>query len=42
VTSFDALISLYIVRRNIQLGISKVGIARMLVNVGIEALAGFR
>lgn len=37
---FDALISLYIVVRALQLGISKVAIARMLVNVGIEALAG--
>src|ERR1700694_1296068 len=37
---FDALISLYIVVRAIQLGISRVAIARMLVNVGIEALAG--
>ncbi len=36
----DALISLYIVVRAIQLGISRVAIARMLVNVGIEALAG--
>jgi hypothetical protein len=37
---FDALISLYIVLRGIQLGISRVAIARMLVNVGIEAAAG--
>lgn len=37
---FDALVSLYIVARSIQLGISRVTIARMLVNVGIEALAG--
>lgn len=36
----DALISLYIVVRAIQLGISRVAIARMLVNVGIEAVAG--
>jgi hypothetical protein len=36
----DALISLYIIGRAIQLGISRVAIARMLVNVGIEALAG--
>jgi Domain of unknown function (DUF4112) len=37
---FDALVSLYIVARSIQLGISRVTIARMLVNVGIEAIAG--
>lgn len=37
---FDALISLYIVYRAIQLRISRVAIARMLVNVGIEAAAG--
>ena len=36
----DALVSLYIVIRAIQLGIPRVAIARMLVNVGIEALAG--
>jgi len=36
----DALISLYIVFRAIQLGIPRVAIARMLVNVGIEAVAG--
>ncbi len=37
---FDALISLYIVVRAMQLGIPRVAIARMLVNVGIEAFAG--
>lgn len=37
---FDALISLYIVFRAIQLRIPRVAIARMLVNVSIEALAG--
>jgi hypothetical protein len=37
---FDALVSLYIIVRAIQLGISRIVIARMLVNVGIEALAG--
>jgi hypothetical protein len=37
---FDALVSLYIVGRAIQLGIPRVAIARMLANVGIEALAG--
>lgn len=37
---FDALVSLYIVMRAIQLRISRVATARMLVNVGIEALAG--
>jgi hypothetical protein len=36
----DALISVYIVIRAIQLGIPRVAIARMLVNIGIEALAG--
>jgi Domain of unknown function (DUF4112) len=38
--AFDALISLYIVLRAIQLRIPRVAVARMLVNVGIEALAG--
>ncbi|MDQ2843923.1 MAG: DUF4112 domain-containing protein, partial [Acidobacteriota bacterium] len=38
--ALDALISLYIVIRAIQLGIPRVAIARMLVNIGIEALAG--
>lgn len=37
---FDALISLYIVLRAVQLRIPRVAIARMLVNVGIEAFAG--
>ncbi len=37
---FDSLISLYIVYRAIQLRIPRVAVARMLVNVGIEALAG--
>lgn len=37
---FDALVSLYIVLRAIQLGVARVAIARMVVNVGIEALAG--
>ncbi|MGI8989058.1 MAG: DUF4112 domain-containing protein [Bryobacteraceae bacterium] len=37
---FDGLVSLYIVVRAIQLGIARVAIARMLVNIGIEALAG--
>ncbi|MCU1259186.1 MAG: hypothetical protein JWO80_2071 [Bryobacterales bacterium] len=36
----DALISLYIVNRAVQLGIPRVAIARMMVNVGIEAFAG--
>ena len=36
----DALLSLYIVLRAIQLGVPRVALARMLVNVGIEALAG--
>lgn len=38
--ALDALISLYIVIRAIQLGVPRVTVARMLVNVGIEALAG--
>ena len=37
---FDGLVSLYIVMRAIQLGISRVAIVRMLANVGIEAVAG--
>lgn len=37
---FDALLSLYIVVRAIQLKIPRVTIARMLLNVGIEAAAG--
>ncbi len=37
---FDALVSFYIVFRAIQLGIPRVAIARMLVNIGIESLAG--
>lgn len=36
----DAMVSVYIVVRAIQLGIPRVAIARMLVNIGIEALAG--
>jgi hypothetical protein len=36
----DALVSLYIVNRAIQLRIPRVSIARMVVNVGIEGLAG--
>ena len=36
----DALISLYIIFRAIQVGIPRVAIARMVVNVGIEGLAG--
>jgi hypothetical protein len=37
---FDALLSLYIVGRAVQLGIARVTIARMVVNVGIETFAG--
>ena len=37
---FDALVSLYIVIRAINVGVSRVTIARMLVNVSIEAIAG--
>ena len=36
----DGLISLYIILRAIQLHIPRVAVARMLVNVGIESLAG--
>lgn len=36
----DALVSVYIVARAVQLGVSRVAIARMLVNVGIEGLVG--
>lgn len=36
----DAMVSVYIVVRAVKLGISRVAIARMLVNIGIEALAG--
>lgn len=36
----DALVSIYIVGRAIQLGIPRVAIARMLVNVAIEGLVG--
>jgi hypothetical protein len=36
----DGLISLYIVFRAVQLRISRVAIARMLINVAIESLAG--
>jgi Domain of unknown function (DUF4112) len=37
---FDALLSLYIVGRAVQLGIPRVTIARMVLNVGIESAAG--
>jgi len=36
----DALISLYIVNRALQLGIPRVGVARMVLNIGIEGLLG--
>ena|ERR1051326_5396877 len=36
----DAVLSLYIVGRAVQLGIPQVTIARMVLNVGIEAAAG--
>jgi hypothetical protein len=36
----DALLSLYIIVRAVQLRIPRVAVARMLVNVGIESLAG--
>jgi hypothetical protein len=37
---FDALVSLYIIVRAIQLGTPRITVARMFVNVGIESLAG--
>jgi hypothetical protein len=37
---FDAVVSLYIVVRAIQLGIPRAVIARMLVNIAIELIAG--
>ncbi len=36
----DALISLYIMNRALQLGIPRVGVARMVLNIGIEGLLG--
>jgi Domain of unknown function (DUF4112) len=36
----DALVSLYIVYRAVQLGLSRVAITRMMVNIAIEAIAG--
>lgn len=36
----DALFSLYIVMRAVQLGVPRVTLARMVVNVGIETAAG--
>lgn len=36
----DALVSLYIVHRAIQLGLPRATIARMILNVGIESVAG--
>lgn len=36
----DALLSLYIVMRAVQLGIPRVAVARMVLNVGIESVAG--
>ena len=36
----DAIVSLFIIARAIQLDIPRVAIARMLVNVAIEAIAG--
>lgn len=36
----DAILSLYIVSRAVQLGVPRVTLARMVVNVGIEGLAG--
>ena len=36
----DALVSLFIVYRAIQLGVARVTLARMMVNVGIEAIFG--
>jgi hypothetical protein len=36
----DAAVSLYIVHRAVQLGIPRVAITRMIVNVGIEGVVG--
>ena len=36
----DGLVSLYIVYRAIQLGVPRASIARMMINVGIEGIAG--
>lgn len=36
----DALISVYIINRALQLGIPRVGVARMMLNVAIEGIAG--
>jgi hypothetical protein len=36
----DAVLSLYIVLRAIQLGIPRVALTRMVVNIGIETVAG--
>lgn len=36
----DALLSLYIIIRAVKLRIPRIAVARMLVNVGIESLAG--
>jgi hypothetical protein len=36
----DAVLSLYIVSRAVQLGVPRVTLTRMVVNVGIEGLAG--
>jgi hypothetical protein len=36
----DAVLSLYILMRAVQLGVPRVTITRMLVNVGIETVAG--
>jgi hypothetical protein len=36
----DAVVSLYIVIRALQLGVPRVTLARMLLNIGIEGLAG--
>ena len=37
---FDALLSLYIVARAVQLGIPQVTITRMVLNIGIETVGG--
>lgn len=36
----DAVLSCYIVARAVQIGIPRVAVARMLINIGIEAFAG--
>jgi len=36
----DALVSFYIVKRALQLGIPRIGVVRMMLNIAIEGIAG--